>query len=103
MGHVIFFSFSYHKITSVETKYVIKLITLISTYHLKTSCELAGSFKIEMQMYKLLLVLTLFRFFSQLLLKEKFYGRFVYFEDTVTYSDKIIMGKQIGILKFIQL
>ena len=38
---------------------------------------------------------------------DKFYGRFVYFEDTVTYFDKIVMfshrGKQIDILKFIQL
>ena len=38
---------------------------------------------------------------------EKFYGRFVYFEDTVTYFDKIVKfphnGKQIDILKFIQL
>ena len=55
------FSFSYHKITLFENKYGIKLITLISMYHLfyKTSCELAGSIKIKMQMYKLLLVLTL--------------------------------------------
>ena len=34
-----------------------------------------------------------------------FYRRFVYFEDTVTYFDKIVMfshrGKQIDILKFI--
>ena len=37
---------------------------LISMYHFKTSCELAGSFKIKMQMHKLLLVLTLFRSFS---------------------------------------
>ena len=38
---------------------------------------------------------------------EKFYRWFVYFEDTVTYFDKIVMfshrGKQIDILKFIQL
>ena len=33
------FSFSYHKITLSEKKYDIKLITLISMYHL-TSCEL---------------------------------------------------------------
>ena len=44
-----------------------------------------------MQMYKLLLVLTLFRSFSELLFMDKFYGRFVYFEDTVTYFDKIVM------------
>ena len=59
-----------------------------------------------MQMYKLFLVLTLFRSFSKLLFIDKFYGRFVYFEDTVTYFDKIVMfshrGKQIDILKFIQ-
>ena len=30
-----FFSFSYHKITLFEKKYDIKLITLISMYHLK--------------------------------------------------------------------
>ena len=38
---------------------------------------------------------------------DKLYGRFVYFEDTATYFDKIVMfshrGKQIDILKFIQL
>ena len=38
---------------------------------------------------------------------DKFYRRFVYFEDTVTYFNKIVMfsheGKQIDILKFIQL
>ena len=36
---------------------------------------------------------------------DKFYRRFVYFEDTVTYFDKIVMfshrEKQIDILKFI--
>ena len=31
----VFFSFSYHKITLSEKKYDIKLITLISMYHLK--------------------------------------------------------------------
>ena len=60
-----------------------------------------------MQMYKLLLVLTFFRSFSLLLFIDKFYRRFVYFEDTVTYFDKIVMffnrGKEIDILKFIQL
>ena len=45
-----FFSFSYHKITLFEKKYVIKLIPLISMYNFETSCELAGSFKIKMQM-----------------------------------------------------
>ena len=30
------FSFSYHKITLFEKKYIIKLITLISMYHLKS-------------------------------------------------------------------
>ena len=38
---------------------------------------------------------------------DKFYGRFVYFEDTVTYFDKIVMFshrvEQIDTLKFIQL
>ena len=38
-------------------------------------------------------------------LARSFYRRFVYFEDTVTYFDKIVMfshrGKQIDILKFI--
>ena len=31
----VFFSFSYHKITLFEKKYDIKLMTLISMYHLK--------------------------------------------------------------------
>ena len=60
-GKYYLFMFSYHKIIFFETKYVIKLITLIIS---KTSCELAGSCKIKMQMYKLFLVLTLFRSFS---------------------------------------
>ena len=38
---------------------------------------------------------------------EKIYRGFVYFEDTVTYFDKTVMfshkGKQIDILKFVQL
>ena len=47
-------------------------------------------------MYKLLPVLTLFRFFSKLLFIDKFYRRFVYFEDTVTYFDKIVMFSHRG-------
>ena len=102
------FSFSHKKITLFLKKYDIKSITLISMYQpFKTSCELAGSFKIKMQMYKLVFVLTLFRSFSYLFFKEKFYRRFVYFEDTVTYFDKIVMffhrRKQSDILKFIHL
>ena len=60
-----------------------------------------------MQMYKLFFVLTLFRLFAELLHIEKFYGRFVYFEDAVTYFDKIVMfshkEKQIDMLKFLWL
>ena len=58
------FSFSYHNVTLFEKKYDIKLITLISMYHLKPLVSLQIHFKIKMQMYKLLLVLTLFRSFS---------------------------------------
>ena len=63
---MVFSCFLYHRITLFENKYRIKLITLISMYHLNllSSCEPADSFKIKMQMYKLLLVLTLFRSFS---------------------------------------
>ena len=50
------FSFFYHKITLVEKKCVIKLITLILMYHLKPL--------VSLQMYKFLIVLTLFRCFS---------------------------------------
>ena len=65
------FSFSYHKITLFEKKYVIKLITNYFNFDVqfKTSCELAGSFKIKMQMYRLLLVLTLFRSFHTVFLR----------------------------------
>ena len=64
-GTCYLFSFSYHKIKLFEKKYVSKLITLSSMYvPFKISCELAGSFKAKMQIYKLLLVLTLFRSFS---------------------------------------
>ena len=58
------FSFSYHKITLFEKKYVIKLSKYFNfNVPFKASCELADSFKIMMQMYKLLLELTLFRSF----------------------------------------
>ena len=44
---------------------------------------------------------------QKILLNMSFYRRFVYFEDPVTYFVKIVMfshrGKQIDILKFIQL
>ena len=85
------FSFPYHKITSFENKYGIKFSYFNFHVPFITSCELEGSIKIKMQMYKLLLVLILFRSFSSLLLIEKFYRRFMYFIDTVTYFDKIIM------------
>ena len=75
------FSFSYHKITLFENKYGIKLITLIFMYQLKPLVSLQVQSKLKC--------------------------RFVYFEDTVTCFDKIVMffhrGKQIDILKFIQL
>ena len=41
------FSFPYHKIRLFEKKYDIKLITLISMYHLKPLVSLAGSLKIK--------------------------------------------------------
>ena len=47
MGHITFFPFSYHKITLLEKKYDIKLITSISMYHLKSLASLAGSLKIR--------------------------------------------------------
>ena len=44
---------------------------------------------------------------QKILLNMSFYRRFVYFEDTVTYFDKIVIfshrEKQIDILKFILL
>ena len=48
-----FFSFTYYKITLFEKKYDIKLITLISMYHLKPLVTRAwtGSLKIKMQMH----------------------------------------------------
>ena len=63
-GACYLFSFSYQTITLFEKKYVIKVNYFNFHVPFKTSCELAGSFKIKMQMYKLLLALTLFRFFS---------------------------------------
>ena len=53
----LFFSFAYHKIILFEKKYDIKLVTLISMYHLKPLVSLTGSLEIKMQMYKLLFVL----------------------------------------------
>ena len=61
MGHVNF-SFSYHKITLFENKNFINYFNFHVPF--KTFCDLAGSIKIKMQMYKLLLALTLFRCFS---------------------------------------
>ena len=59
-----FFSFSYHKITLFGKKYDIKLITLISTYHLNPLVSLDIFIKFKMQMYKLLFLPTLFRSFA---------------------------------------
>ena len=63
-GVTVFFSFSYDKITLFEMKYDIKLITLISMYHLKPLVSLDRFIKIKMQMYKLLFVMALFRSFA---------------------------------------
>ena len=41
------FWFSYHKITLFEKKYVIKLITLISMYHLKLPLSLQVQLKLK--------------------------------------------------------
>ena len=41
------FSFSYHKITLFENKYGIKLITLISMYHLKPLVSLQVQLKLK--------------------------------------------------------
>ena len=99
-GTCYLFSFSYHKITLCEKKYVMKLITLISMYHLKPLVSLQVHLKLKCKCTNCFL----YRHFSDPFHK-KIYRRFVYFEDTVTYFDKIVMfshrGKQIDILKFI--
>ena len=83
---------SFFVFLSQKSRYLKRNISLShKIMSFKTSCEFAGSFKIKMQMYKLILVLTLFRSFSLPLFIEKFYGRFVCFEDTVTYFDKIVI------------
>ena len=46
-GTCYLFSFSYHKITLFENKYVIKLITLISMYHLKPFVSLQVHLKLN--------------------------------------------------------
>ena len=46
-GTCYLFSFSYHKITLSEKKYVIKLITLISMYHLKPLVSLQAHLKLK--------------------------------------------------------
>ena len=90
MGHVNF-SFFLSRSHVVEDKHGIKLITLISMYRLRPPVGLRH-FSDPFHNY-----------FSW----TKFYRRFVYFEDTVTYFVKFVMfshrGKQIDILKFIQL
>ena len=89
-----FFSFSYHKITLFEKKYDIKLITLISMYHLKLLVSLDRFIKKCWHCSD-----PLYNYFTH----NNF--RFVYFEDAVTYFDKIGMfshkEKQINILKLI--
>ena len=59
-----FFSFTYHKITFFEKKYDIKLITLISMYHLKALVSLDRFIKNKNADVQLLFVLTLFRSFA---------------------------------------
>ena len=69
MGHVNFFLFPYHIITLFENKYgIYKLYYFNFHVPFKTSCELASSIKIKMQVTKLL-----------------------HFDDTVTYFDKIVV------------
>ena len=46
-GTCYLFSFSYHKITLFEKKYVIDLITLISMYHLKSLVSLQAHLKLK--------------------------------------------------------
>ena len=96
MGHVNFFCF-----LATESHYLkINMAFLINYFNFhvpfKTSCELASSIKIKMQITKLLIVLILFRSFSWLLFIEKFSRRFVHFDDTVTYFDKIVMFSHRG-------
>ena len=58
------FLVSYHKVTLFEKKGDIKLISLISMYHLNLLWAWAGSLKIKMQIHKLLFILTLFSSFA---------------------------------------
>ena len=97
-GHV-FFSFSYHKITLFEKKYDIKLITLSSMCHLKPLVSL-GRF---IETYNADAQIALCTDTVQILFIEKFYGRFVRFENTVSYFDKIVMFFHIGGSKSIYL
>ena len=46
-GTYYLFSFSYHKITLFEKKYVTKLITLIFMYHLKPDVSLQVPLKLK--------------------------------------------------------
>ena len=88
------FSFSYHKITLFEKKYGIKLITLISMYHLKPLVSLQVHSKLKCRCTCVQIVSCIDTF--QILFIEKFDCRFVYFEDTVTYFDKIVMFSHRG-------
>ena len=57
-----------HKVSAAfivkNSSNILKLITLISMYHLKPLVSLERFIKIKTQMYKLLFVLTLFRSFA---------------------------------------
>ena len=88
-----FFSLCYLKITLFENKYDIKLITLISMYHLKHLTSLGRFIKKQNADVQIVLCIDTVQILCIAILSliKTFYRRFMYFEDTVTYFDKIFM------------
>ena len=71
------FSFSYHKITLFEKKYDIKLITLISTYHLKPFVSLGRFIRNINADAQIALCIDTVQVFCMTTSHRKFYRRFV--------------------------
>ena len=100
MGHVIFSRFLITKSHYFKRNMSVSYFNFHLSF--ETSCDVQIAVCIDI--FQILFITTFHR---------KFYRWFVYFEDTVTYFDKIVMffhgggggwgGEQIDILKFIQL
>ena len=88
MGQIIFFFFL-SQITLFEKKYDIKLITLISMYHLKPLVSLGRFIKNWNADVQIALCTDTVQILCTTTFHRKILLTVVYFEDTVTYFDKL--------------